>query len=550
MGSGAVVAVLAGKFGELRPHLDERAWRLYLGSEARALAEAEGSGLAAAVAVVAGAAGVSRATVMRGAGELAEGAGPMPGRERRPGAGRPRAEDAQPGLAQALAGLLEEATRGDPVVAVKWTTLSLRELEREMAARGFGVGKDALGRMLRAAGYSLQGMSRTIEGRQHPDRDAQFRHVNAMIARFAAAGDPVVSVDAKKKEQLGPFHRPGRSWRPAGDPVRVCGHDFPDPQLGRVTPFGIYDIAANRGFVSVGTSHDTAAFAVAAIRRWWLAEGRSRYPGATRILVTCDAGGCNDCRHHTWKDQLAVLAAETGLRIAVCHFPPGTSKWNKIEHRLFCHITRTWRGRPLMTPQDAVAGIAATVTAQGLKCTAVLDDADYPDGVRVPAARVAHLEDRVLDRDPFHGEWNYTVRPAPAGPPRPAPQPATTPAPDLETLAAEAGIGDLGALLEAVTLPWHAVREQRLHLDRGHARRKDSGCTPLLPLAAVVTAAARHHRLAETYRQLGDLLGVHESTVSLAVRRITPILQQHGITPRRPRRQKTAATATHPRQPT
>jgi Rhodopirellula transposase DDE domain len=381
----------------------------------------------------------------------------------------------------------------------------------------------------------MQGMSRTAEGSQHPDRDAQFRHLNAMIAQFAAAGDPVISVDGKKKEQLGPFHRAGRSWRPAGDPVRVRDHDFPDPALGRVTPFGIYDIAANRGFVSVGTSRDTAAFAVAAIRRWWLAEGQSRYPGATRILVTCDAGGCNDCRHHTWKDQLAVLAAETGLRIAVCHFPPGTSKWNRIEHRLFCHITRTWHGRPLMTPEDAVAGIAATVTGQGLKCTAVLDDADYPEAVKVPAARVAHLEDRVLDRDPFHGEWNYTVRPVPAEPPR-APPPAAAPAPDLEALAAEAGIGDLGALLDAVTPPWQAAREQRLYLARGHARRQDSGGAPLLPLAAVITAAARHHRLAQTYRQLGDLLGVHDSTVSLAVRRITPILQHHGITPAAPGR--------------
>jgi hypothetical protein len=528
MGSDAGVAVLAGKFAELRPHLDERAWRFYLGSEARALAEGGGAGLAAAAAVVAGAAGVSRATVMRGAGELAEGAGSMPGRERRPGAGRPRAEDAQPGLRQALAGLLEEATRGDPVVEVKWTTLSLRGLEREMAARGFRCRKDALARMVRAAGYSLQGMSRTIEGSRHPDRDAQFRHVNAMIARFAAAGDPAVSVDGKKKEQLGLFHRAGRSWRPAGDPVRVRDHDFPDPQLGRVTPFGIYDIAANRGFVSVGTSHDTAAFAVSAIRRWWAAEGQSRYPAAARILVTCDAGGANDCRHHTWKDQLAVLAAETGLAVTVCHFPPGTSKWNRIEHRLFCHITRTWRGRPLMTPEDAVAGIAATVTGQGLKCTAVLDDAGYPEGVKVPAARVRHLEDRVLDRDPFHGEWNYTVRPVPAEPPPRAPQPG----PDLEGLAALAGIADLAALLADVAGPWDAAREHRLRLARGHPRALDSGCTTYrLPLAAIVTAAACHHRLGMPYRLLAGLLGAHDSTISLGARRVTPILAQRGITP-------------------
>jgi Rhodopirellula transposase DDE domain len=531
MGSDGGVAVLAGKFAELRPHLDERAWRFYLGSEARALAEGGGSGLAAAVAVVAGAAGVSRATVMRGAGELAEGAEPTPGRERRPGAGHPRAEDAQPGLGEALEGLLDEATRGDPVVEVKWTTLSLRDLEREMARLGFRCGKDALARLLHGMGYSLQGMSRTAEGRQHPDRDAQFRHVNAMIAQFTAAGDPVISVDGKKKEQLGDFWRAGRAWRPAGDPVRVRDHDFPDLQLGKVTPFGVYDIAANRGFVSVGASHDTAAFAVAAIRRWWLAEGRSRYPGATRILVTCDAGGCNDCRHHTWKDQLAVLAAETGLEIAVCHFPPGTSKWNRIEHRLFCHITRTWRGRPLMTPEDAVAGIAATVTFQGLKCTAVLDDADYPDKVKVPAARVRHLEDRVLDRGPFHGEWNYKVRPVPAQPPQEAPEPG----PDLEGLAALAGIADLGALLGAVAVTWDAAREQRLHLDRGAPRSRDGGPAPWkLPFAAVVTAAACHHRLGMPYRLLSELLGAHGSTISLAARRITPILRQHGITPGAP----------------
>jgi len=321
---GSVVAVLAGKYAELRPHLDERAWRLYLGSEARSLAGGDGLGLAAAVAVVAGAAGVSRATVAAGAGELAEGAEPMAGRARRPGAGRRKAEDAQPGLAGALGALLEPSVRGDPVVAVTWTTLSLRDLERELASLGFRCRKDAAARMLHGMGFSLQGASRVLEGSQHPDRDAQFRHVNAMIAEFAAAGDPVVSVDSKKKEQLGPYHRAGRSWRPKGDPVRVRDHDFPDLAAGRVVPFGVYDIAANRGFVSVGTGHDTAAFAVAALRRWWQAEGRSRYPRAGRLLVTCDAGGSNACASRLWKHELAVLAAETGLEIAVCHFPPGT----------------------------------------------------------------------------------------------------------------------------------------------------------------------------------------------------------------------------------
>jgi hypothetical protein len=277
MGSGeAAVAVLAGKFAEMRPHLDERGWRLYLGSEARAYAAAEGGGLAAAAAVVAGAAGVSRTTVMAGAGELAEDAEPMPGRARRPGAGRRKLEEKDPGLRAALAVLLEASTRGDPMVAVTWTTLSLREIGREMAARGFGCGKDAVARMMREDGYSLRGMSRTIEGKQHPDRDAQFQHINGMITSFMAAGDPVVSVDGKKKEQLGPYWRAGQSWRPAGDPVRVRDHDFPDEELGKIAPYGVYDIAANTGFVSVGTSCDTAAFAVNALRLWWRQQGAAR----------------------------------------------------------------------------------------------------------------------------------------------------------------------------------------------------------------------------------------------------------------------------------
>jgi Rhodopirellula transposase DDE domain len=526
---GVVVARLAEKFSEFRPHADERAWRFYLGSEARAYARESGCGIAAAAAVVAAAAGVSRATVTAGAGELADGAGPLPGRVRRAGAGRPRAEESQPGLRAALRGLLEATVRGDPVVAVTWTTLSLRELERKLAALGFRCGKDAAARMLHEDGFSLQGMSRVLEGRQHPDRDAQFRHVNAVIAQFTAAGDPVVSVDAKNKEQLGPFHRPGRSWRPAGDPVKVRDHDFPDEELGKVTPYGIYDIAANRGFVSVGTSRDTAAFAVNALRLWWQAEGAARYPGARRLLVTCDAGGSNGYRCRLWKDQLAVLAEQAGLEITVCHFPPGTSKWNKVEHRLFCHVTRTWKARPLMTREDAVAGIAATTTCQGLKCTAVLDQARYPKGTKVSRTRMRHLEERVISRHSGHGEWNYSIRPAPAGPP-PGPPPPPAPAPDLEALAALAGITDLPALTEAVTVPWQAAREQRLHLARGHARLKDSGCPPSLTLAAVITAAACRRRLAMTYPELGRLLRADPSTIRLSVTRISPILEQHGIT--------------------
>ena len=538
MGSdGVVVARLAEKFAEFRPHADERAWRLYLGSEARAYAREAGCGIAAAAAVVAAAAGVSRATVAAGAGELAEGAGPLPGRVRRAGAGRPRAQEAQPGLRPALRGLLEAATRGDPVTAVTWTTLSLRDLERELAALGFRCRKDAVARMLREDGYSLQGMSRVLEGRQHPDRDAQFRHVNAMIAQFTAAGDPVVSADAKKKELIGPFARAGRSWRPAGDPVKVRDHDFPDEELGKVVPYGIYDIAANRGFVSVGASRDTAAFAVNALRLWWRAEGSLRYRGARRLLVTCDAGGSNSQVSRLWKDQLAVLAAETGLEVTVCHFPPGTSKWNKIEHRLFCHITRTWKARPLMTRDDAVAGIAATVTYQGLKCTAVLDDGHYPGKVKVSDQRMRHLEERVLDRGPFHGEWNYTVRPAP-------PEPDPPPGPDLPALAALAGIADLGALLAAAAAPWHAARDHRLHLARGAPRTRNSGpaAPRKLPFEAIVTAAACHHRLGMPYRLLSEVLGAHETTISAAVTRINPLLAPHGITPATPATRITTLT--------
>jgi Rhodopirellula transposase DDE domain len=526
-----VVAGFAGKFGELRPHLDERRWRLYLGSEARAYAEASGCGLAAAVAVVAGAAGVSRATVMAGAGELAAGAGPMPGRSRRPGGGRKRAEEKDEGLRPALRELVEASTRGDPVAEITWCSRSLREIAAELAGRGYRCGKDAAARMLRADGYSLQGMSRTAEGRQHPDRDAQFGHINAMITRFRAAGDPVVSVDAKKKEQLGPFYRAGRSWRPAGDPVRVRDHDFADPGLGKIIPYGVYDIAANRGFVSVGVSGNTAAFAVAALRLWWQREGSLRYSGAGRLLVICDAGGSNGYACRLWKDQLARLAGEAGLQITVCHFPPGTSKWNKIEHRLFCHITRSWRARLLMTAEDAVAGIAATTTGQGLKCTAVLDQGHYPTGQEISGERKTELEKRILDRHAFHGEWNYTIPPSPLVP-EPAPAPA--PGPDLHALAALAGLGDLGALLAAITVPCQAAREQRLYLDRGAARRTSPRpAGPVrLPFSAAVAAAAAHHQAGISYRLLGQLLGVSTSTVSLAVSRITPVLAQHGITRR------------------
>jgi Rhodopirellula transposase DDE domain len=538
MGSGdAVVAVLAGKFAEYRPHVDERAWRLYLGSEARAHAALNGCGLAAAAAVVAVAAGVSRATVMAGAGELAEGAEPMPGRSRRPGAGRPRAEAAQPGLAAALDGLLEEGKRGDPGSELAWSILSLREIARQMFLLGFGVSKDTVARLMREDGWSLQGMSRVLEGSQHEDRDAQFGHIDAKIAEYLAAGDPVISADGKKKERLGAYHRDGRSWRRTGDPVRVRSHDFPEKDTVTICPYGIYDIAANRGFVSVGTGCETAAFAVNAIRLWWAEEGQFRYPGAGRLLVTCDAGGSNAARCRLWKDQLAVLAEETGLRIEVMHFPPGTSKWNKIEHRLFCHITRTWSARPLMTIDDAVAGIAATITGQGLKCHPVRDDNRYPGGIKISDARMRHLEDRVLERGPFHGEWNYALLPAPRPAPEPEPAPARPGRVPQHVLNHPALTGIPAADLTALAADLEAQFEARLQLryrTRHGRRTRAPGSAPYANRRLGVT----DHLLALRLRQhlnlpvaaVGALLGISPGAVSHATALAAELLAGARIT--------------------
>ena len=538
--AGADEAALAGKLAVMRPFLDERGWRVYLGTEANAL----GYG---GIAAVARASGASETTVAAGAAEAADPAARAvlpPGRSRRAGAGRPGAEDAQPGLRQALDGLLEDGKRGDPVSPLTWSVLSLRDLERRMAALGFRCGKDTVARLMHEDGWSLRGMAKVLEGSQHPDRDAQFRRISVMIAGFTAAGDPVISVDGKKKEQLGPYHRDGRSWRPAGDPVRVRDHDFPDPELGRIAPYGVYDIAANTGFVSVGTSHETAAFAVNAIRRWWQAEGQSRYPRAARILLTCDSGGSNSSVSRLWKHELALLAAETGLEVTVCHFPPGTSKWNRIEHRLFCHITRTWKARPLMTRQDAVAGIAATATYQGLKCTAVLDGGHYPDKVKVSGNRMKYLEDRVLDRDPFHGEWNYTIAPAPRPGPEPGPE---RPGPDPALPAALASLAGLPALHDLAGHAWQAGREHRLALARGRPRLKNSGGNRLLAPETVLAAAACRIRLGMTWALLAQVLGVHPSSISAPGGHAVTLLEQLGITPEpgQPRIRTAAALRDH-----
>jgi hypothetical protein len=532
------VAVLAAKFAVMRQVADERTWRVYLGSEARAL----GHG---GIAAVARAAGVSETTVAAGVSEIEAGeldAVPR-GRSRRPGGGRKRAEDVDPGLIPALKGLLEASTRGDPMAEITWCSLSLRDLEQQMAGLGHACKKDAIARVMRQDGYSLQGASRTAEGRQHPDRDAQFGRINAAIAAFLASGDPVVSVDAKKKEQLGAYYRAGRTWRPQGDPVRVRDHDFPDPAAGKITPYGIYDIAANTGFVSVGTSGDTAAFAVNGLRLWWQAQGSLRHPGARRLLVTCDAGGSNSCTSRLWKDELAVFAEEAGLEITVMHFPPGTSKWNKIEHRLFCHITRTWRGRPLMTAEDAVAGIAATTTYAGLKVTAVLDPGQYPTGQQVSGQRMTYLEERVLDRAADRGQWNYTVLPVPRPAPDPDPEPGPGPGrpgrcpPDVLNHPALTGLDPaaLHALAAALHVPFAARREQRNYAQRGGRRIRavkdgdGSNGRRRLDVTGHVLAWRLREHLHLPCQAAGALLGIDATTVSHAATLTARLLAASGI---------------------
>ena len=318
--SEADKAALAAKFAVMRPFLGERGWRLYLGTEANAL----GYG---GIAAVARASGASETTVAAGAEQARDPGAPRalpPGGSRRAGAGRPRAEGKRPGLREELDGLLEEGRRGDPMSALTWNILSLRDIARQMTLRGFPVSKDTVARLMHEAGYSLQGMAKVLEGSRHEDRDLQFGNINAEIARAVEDGEPVISVDGKKKEPLGAYGRDGRTWRPAGDPVKALSHDFKGEGTVTAVPYGVYDIAANRGFVSVGTSRDTAALAVGAIRRWWREEGSRRYPRATRLLVTCDAGGSNGWRCHQWRDQLALFAAQAGLRVEVMHFPPGT----------------------------------------------------------------------------------------------------------------------------------------------------------------------------------------------------------------------------------
>ena len=514
------VAVLEEKFGELLPLLDERGQRLVLGAEARAL----GHG---GIGVVARAAGVSRGRVSRGAAEVAAGAA-LPGRVRRPGAGRPPAAQVDRGLVPALLGLVEPDERGDPQSPLRWTVKSLRVLAAELTARGHPVSADTAGDLLREQGFSLQGNAKTIEGRRHPDRDGQFRYINEQARAYRDRGDPVISVDAKKKEQVGEFARAGSTWRPKGQPVAVRTHDFPDPELGKAIPYGVYDVAANAGWVNVGTDHDTAAFAVESIRRWWNAAGRAAYPQARRLLITADAGGSNGYRTRAWKAELAAFALETGLAVTVCHFPPGTSKWNKIEHRLFSAITLNWRGRPLTSHEVIVNTIAATTTRTGLTVRAGLDPGRYPDGVKISDEQMAALP---IDRHDWHGDWNYTLRPEPPAPPPPPRPPARAPERQDWAHPALTGMDAPGwnQMISALAVPYQAQRDAELYIRRGGppTRKPAVRHPPALTLAeqALVTVLRRRFRTPQPV--LAELFGVVTGTIAKAERQVRPLLDQH-----------------------
>jgi Rhodopirellula transposase DDE domain len=397
------IAELPGLMGPqlelLLPVLDERSRRLVLG----AVALAAGDGGTGAVARMTGA---SWQTVADGAAELASGQSAPQGRVRRPGGGRKKLAESDPGLVPALLALVEDSVRGDPESPLAWTTKSVQKLSRELTGQGHRCSPQTAWRLLHEEGFSTQSNARTLEGKRHPDRDAQFRYIAVQAKEHLAAGQPVISVDAKKKEQVGQYAQAGREWRRTGDPVEVRDHGFGDEETGHAIPYGICDVAANTGFVNVGTDHNTAALAVESVRRWWDLIGKDAYPGARRLLVTCDAGGSSGWRNRAWKTGLAELAQQTGLEISACHFPPGTSKWNKIEHRLFSQISLAWRGRPLTSHDVIINTISAVTTGTGLTVTAVLDGNSYPAGTEISDEQIKDVEDRALTRHAFHGDWN------------------------------------------------------------------------------------------------------------------------------------------------
>jgi hypothetical protein len=409
MAQSSIITGIREKYQALSPLLHEKARRCWAACEALSL----GYG---GITLVATATRLSRPTIRRGIAEIRAGdlgrddpdpAGP---RIRRPGGGRLPLAESDPRLLRDLRRLVDPATRGDPMSPLLWTCKSTRNLAGALVEMGHDLSHQTVGRVLTDLGYSLQSNRKAEEGKDHPDRDAQFVHINDRVLNSQRRGQPVISVDTKKKEIVGNYKNPGREREPEGRPRRVKSKDFPDEALGKVSPYGIYDVTANEGWVNVGIDHDTAEFAVESIRRWWYRMGRAVYPGAKELLITADSGGSNGRRNRLWKLSLQGLADETGLEIAVCHFPPGTSKWNKIEHRMFCHITENWRGRPLVSRAVVVNLIGSTRTRTGLRIQAELDTNTYPKGIKVTDREMESIR---LSKDEFHGEWNYTISPHP-----------------------------------------------------------------------------------------------------------------------------------------
>jgi len=399
------VEEIAEKFALLAPMMDERQTRLWLAAEARAM----GRG---GIAAVTRATGVLGKRIGAGIRELAQVARNPPTesarsqRIRRPGAGRKKLTEVDETLVDDLESLIAPETRGDPESLLRWTTKSVRKLAEQLSAMGHAIGRQKVSELLHELGYSLQGLRKTREGESHPDRDAQFKHINRKAREFQARGEPVISVDTKKKELIGDFHNKGQEWQPKGQPESVRTHDFIDRDLGKAIPYGVYDVARNEGWVNVGIDHDTAEFAVESIRRWWWRMGRYAYPNATELFITADAGGSNGYRTRLWKVGLQKFAQDAGLRISVAHYPPGTSKWNKIEHRMFSFITQNWRGRPLLSVQTVVNLIANTTTSTGLKIKAALDTRAYETAVDVSDEKFAAIK---LRPSRFHGDWNYAI---------------------------------------------------------------------------------------------------------------------------------------------
>lgn len=460
---------------------------------------------------------------------------------RAPGGGRKLAEANDPALLKALLGLVEPDERGDPMSPLRWTTKSLRNLAEELTRQGHPVSAPTVGRLLKQEGFSLQANVKTLEGAQHPDRDAQFRYINEQVKQHHADGEPVISVDTKKREQIGRLPMNGREWRPRGEPVEVEDHHFffSGPDVQQAIPYGIYDIARNTGWVNVGVDHDTSVFAVESIRRWWRCRGSLDYPKASRLLITSDAGGSNGYRYRVWKSELAALAAETGLAITVCHFPPGTSKWNKIEHRLFSHITHNWRGRPLTSHDVVIETIAATRTRAGLRVEAQLDPGDYPTGIAISKDRFAALP---LVRHEVHGQWNYTLVPessAPQALPTSEAHGVSGRRRELLARLADPRLTGLSSTeladLRAELAPLQAARSQERYSEQrgGRARRATGNqrAKPLFDDAARVLLTLLYQRQVCSMKLLADMLEVTPECVGHLVAETRRVLEDHGHQP-------------------